>query len=35
MLNKKQVLKLKGQAMVFIDYANVYGWRKNLKKKLI
>lgn len=28
---KKQVLKLKGKAAVFIDWANVYGWKKSLK----
>jgi len=28
---KKQVLKLKGNTAVFIDWANVYGWRKSLK----
>jgi len=29
--NKKQILKLKGKAAVFIDWANVYGWKKSLK----
>ncbi|MBU4480199.1 NYN domain-containing protein [Patescibacteria group bacterium] len=33
-MNKNQILKLKGRTMVFIDYANVYGWRKNLKKEI-
>lgn len=27
-------LKLKGKAAVFIDWANVYGWRKSLKKEV-
>src|SRR3989344_3519015 len=31
---KKQVLKLKGNTVVFIDWANVYGWRKSLKKEV-
>lgn len=28
---KQQVLKLKGKTGVFIDWANVYGWKSNLK----
>lgn len=28
--NKKQILKLKGKTAVFIDWANVYGWKSNL-----
>ena len=28
---KKQILKLNGKAAVFIDWANVYNWRKSLK----
>ena len=31
---KKEVLKLKGNTAVFIDWANVYGWRKSLKKEV-
>ncbi len=27
----KQQLKLKGKTAVFVDWANVYGWRKSLK----
>lgn len=27
-------LKLKGKTAVFIDWANVYGWRKSLKKEI-
>ncbi len=34
MLNKKQILKLKGATMICIDWANVYGWRKSLKQEL-
>jgi uncharacterized LabA/DUF88 family protein len=30
---KQQELKLKGNAVVFIDWANVYGWRDTLKYK--
>lgn len=30
-LNSQQ-LKLTGKTVVFIDYANVYGWKKSLKK---
>ncbi len=30
---KKQVLKLKGKTAVFIDWANVYNWKKTLKKE--
>lgn len=31
MQTKKVKLKLKGDAAVFVDWANVYGWRKSLK----
>lgn len=31
---KKQILKLKGKTAVFIDWANVYGWKKSLKKEV-
>lgn len=31
-LNNSQKLKLTGKTAVFIDYANVYGWKKSLKK---
>jgi len=27
-------LKLKGKACVFVDWANVYGWRKSLKREV-
>jgi uncharacterized LabA/DUF88 family protein len=27
-------LKLRGKAVVFIDWANVYGWKKSLKKEV-
>jgi len=30
--NNLQKLKLNGKTAVFIDYANVYGWKKSLKK---
>ncbi|KKR80561.1 MAG: hypothetical protein UU73_C0007G0016 [Candidatus Daviesbacteria bacterium GW2011_GWA1_41_61] len=33
-MDKKQVLKLKGKTAVFIDWANVYGWKKSLKKEV-
>ncbi len=33
-MKKKQVFKLKGKTMVLIDYANVYGWKKNLKSEI-
>ncbi|OIN95487.1 hypothetical protein COS81_03865 [candidate division WWE3 bacterium CG06_land_8_20_14_3_00_42_16] len=29
---KPQILKLKGQTAVFIDWANVYGWTSSLKR---
>ncbi len=31
---KQQVLRLKGQTAVFIDWANVYGWKKSLKREV-
>jgi len=31
---KKQILKLNGKAVVFIDWANIYGWKKALKKPI-
>lgn len=31
---KKQILKLKGKTAVFIDWANVYGWRGSLQTDL-
>lgn len=31
---KQQILKLKGKTAVFIDWANVYGWKKSLKKEV-
>lgn len=31
---KRQTLKLKGKTFVCIDYANVYGWKKSLKKEI-
>ncbi|KKU92311.1 MAG: hypothetical protein UY21_C0002G0010 [Microgenomates group bacterium GW2011_GWA1_48_10] len=30
----KKVLKLKGKTAVFIDWANVHGWQKSLKKRI-
>ncbi len=33
-MNEKFELKLKGKTAVFIDWANVYGWRKSLKKEI-
>jgi len=27
-------LKLKGKAVVFVDWANIYGWRKSLGKEV-
>ncbi len=32
-LKPQQILKLKGQTAVFIDWANVYGWKDSLKYK--
>lgn len=31
---KKQILKLKGKTAVFIDWANIYNWKKSLKEKI-
>ncbi len=31
---KKQILKLKSKAAVFIDWANVFNWKKSLKKEI-
>ena len=31
--SKKVTLKLNGKATVFVDWANVYGWKKSLKKE--
>lgn len=31
---KKQILKLKGKAVVFVDWANIYGWKKTSKKSV-
>lgn len=33
-MNEKIELKLRGKTAVFIDWANVYGWRKSLKKEI-
>jgi hypothetical protein len=30
----ESVFKLKGKTIVLIDWANVYGWFKKLRKKL-
>lgn len=30
----KKILELKGKTAVFIDWANVYGWQKSLKRKI-
>ena len=27
-------LRLKGKAVVYIDWANIYGWRKSLKREV-
>lgn len=32
--NKNLLLRLRGKAVVYIDWANVYGWRKSLKKEV-
>jgi len=32
--NQKLKLKLRGKTIVFIDWANVYGWKKSLKKEI-
>ena len=34
MNNEKLKLKLQGKTAVFIDWANVYGWRKSLKREI-
>ena len=31
--SKKQILKLNGKTAVFVDWANVYNWKKSLKKE--
>ena len=31
--NNKRLI-LRGKAVVYIDWANVYGWRKSLKRKV-
>ncbi len=33
-MNEKFKLELKGKTAVFIDWANVYGWQKSLKKEV-
>ncbi len=33
-MNKFLRLRLKGKTAVFIDWANVYGWKKSLKKEV-
>ncbi|MBI3559278.1 NYN domain-containing protein, partial [Candidatus Gottesmanbacteria bacterium] len=30
----KKILELRGQTAVFVDWANVHGWQKSLKKKV-
>ena len=30
----KKILELRGKTAVFIDWANVHGWQKSLKKKV-
>ena len=30
---KKQILKLNGDTAVFVDWANVYNWKKSIKKE--
>jgi len=34
MIEKAFKLKLRGKARVFIDWANVYGWKKSLKAEV-
>lgn len=33
-MDKSFCLKLKGETAVFVDWANVYGWKKSLKKEV-
>ena len=35
MSENKQKLKLKGNAIVFVDWANVFGWQNSIKKRII
>lgn len=28
-------LRLRGKAAVFVDWANVYGWKKSLKREVV
>ena len=32
--SKKQILKLNGKTAVFVDWANVYNWKKSLKTEV-
>jgi len=32
--NKNKQLILKGKSIAYIDWANVYGWKKSLKKEI-
>ncbi|MBI2268348.1 MAG: hypothetical protein HYU80_02750 [Candidatus Blackburnbacteria bacterium] len=34
MSNSEFRFKLKGKTVVFIDWANIYGWTKSLKKEV-
>ena len=34
MSNTKKLLKLKSPSWVFVDWANVYNWKKSLKKEV-
>ena len=34
MLNEQFRLKFKGKTVAFVDWANVYGWKKSLKKEV-
>jgi len=34
MFNQELKIKLRGKAVVLIDWANVYGWKKSLKKEI-
>lgn len=33
-MSNKKILKLKGKTVVFIDWANVYNWKKSLKREV-
>ena len=33
-MNRQKELIFKGKTAVFIDWANVYGWRKSLRREI-